>query len=233
MGKLPFSLSRSPEESLAIGPAVTAQPTIDVTAQVSASSKVSARDVKLYLRLANAISKGLDLCHWADWSSSAMGTWPTWPADSKVSTSKLQERLERTIWPGSLPDFELSARALGHIVAKAHTLFTEKPSFNTIERLPSALTEYREWQSAFERLMYEATFAANCFADVVRRDLKPDFFLENGRFTVRDVRPPEGMDSWDYSDKNRPNDLDAVKRRVDEIVAPYRALVKERQTSAK
>ncbi|MBK9260536.1 MAG: hypothetical protein IPM54_11995 [Polyangiaceae bacterium] len=153
--------------------------------------------------------------------------------------------MQTTLWPGSLPDLEFSINALGHVVAQAYELFTEHcrsqgdylvgyPFYDEAIGNPELhkrlVHEYLAWEQACQFLVYEATMVVNWFADVVRRDLNPDFFRYEGRFAVRDTTYPSlrgAVGVCAYDDDTRPKDLDAVKQRVAEIVAPYRALVKE------
>lgn len=224
------SLSRSPEESLAIGTAVLAQPAIDTAAQVSTSGKASDGDKQQYFHLVNTISEGVGFGDWADWTSRATAEWP---ANFTSRMRSIQNELQKTNWPDNLRDFEVAAKALVYIVAEAYGFFTKKPPACFALAGPDGIDKYCEWQNAIPKLIDEATAAANWFAHVVRRDLDSEFFRDQGRFTVRDRTAPKGMDSWAYFEKNPPKNLKAVQRRVTKIVAPYRKLVKERQTRAK
>ncbi len=226
-----------------------AQPAIDVTIQVSTNSKATARDIELYAHVVDLISDWLDLRRWAIWTGFATASRGRWPGDFDVRTYEVQHKLQTTLWPGSLPELELSATALGYIVAEAYRLFTEhcRSRGDGLEAHPfyhegignpdlytRLLNEYYAWERACDLLVYEATAVVNWFADVVRRDLNPDFFRYQGRFTVRDTTFPSlrgGVGLCLYDDETRPKDLDALEQRVAEIVAPYRALVKEHEAS--
>lgn len=48
------------------------------------------------------------------------------------------------------------------------------------------LKKYDDWVEECCQLVYETTKAANWFADVVRREINPLFFLEKGKFIVEE-----------------------------------------------
>lgn len=225
MGKPVPSLSRSPEESLAIGTAVLAQPAIDATAQESQKVEASADTSNLYLKLVNEISKGLDLKNWPKWTKFATGEVQVGRAKFEDGFFEALAQLRNAILPGSLPKLELSAKALGYIVAEAYQFHKDKPLADWVKLVV--------WNIACRELVVEATAAANWFADVVRSDLDRKFFLENGRFSIPGGSLHGGVDPCVYNDETRPKNLDDVKRRVADIVAPYRALVEKHKASEK
>ena len=46
------------------------------------------------------------------------------------------------------------------------------------------LVVYEKWLEECYELIYQATKAANWFADIVRRDVNPMFFAEKGKFLI-------------------------------------------------
>jgi hypothetical protein len=92
------------------------------------------------------------------------------------------------------------------------------------------LAEYTTWERCCTLLVYEATAAVNWLSDVVRRDLNSRFFLLDGRFSLREATFPSltyGVNLYQYDGETRPENPEAVDRRIAEIVAPYRTLVKD------
>lgn len=60
--------------------------------------------------------------------------------------------------------------------------FYKRPTFNP--NYDKQLEEFVGWQSRCDKLLKDATKAANWFADFVRRDINPMFFATKGKFLI-------------------------------------------------
>ena len=136
---------------------------------------------------------------WTDWTSLAQEPYLKLKLDTAVKISRFNKKVFAAVWPGSNPE---SGRALKtfswvmhdyretlgqHAKIEEGSLVGEK--FYQIEewnpkRYELLSAQYDEWIEESERLLVEATKAANWLATVVRRDFNPLFFATHGKFML-------------------------------------------------
>jgi hypothetical protein len=162
------------------------------------SATVAASDLA-YTALIDAVVDSADLDNWNNWTSWAMRQPPIWSADSVDKVTALRQQVFRAIWPGTLPELEraittfASALYIAANVALKHADL-EGPNYQGTrfykirewdqERYDRLFAEYEEWIDDCGSSMIDACCGANWFADVVRRDVNPAFYIAAGRFTL-------------------------------------------------
>lgn len=159
----------------------------------------------------DVIVTGFDLENWNSWASFAASTDPRWKVDFDRNIYECAAKVVATVWPSEFGELRAACTHFAISTDKAWAAFAPNldrhenwyiaykfykadgfnPNYNKdVER-------YEKWQSRCMDSMLEATKAANWFADVVRRDVNPMFFVATGRFTCGELHtgtppvPPE------------------------------------------
>jgi hypothetical protein len=136
--------------------------------------------------------------NWKTWTYYALKTDPIWDADMPEKLFEFRQRVAAGIWPEEYEELRRATTTLAILLDRAASKFLQHATFNFgkyhadrfYKRFPNnpnyhrELACYEEWGHVCEQLMVQATCAANWFADVVRRDINPMFFIERGRFLV-------------------------------------------------
>lgn len=194
----------------------------------------------VYAHVIDQLVDGFDLRDWKRWASNASGPQHTWSAHAPKRVRAVRETVVRANWPRVHAELELAIAALAASVGLALEVFVEhaKPideeelaldrfykisawDPETYHRLHA---EFRDWSSACDELLREATRAANWFADCVRRDINPTFFLLEGKFViVEQVRLEYWTSVPEYEASSKPSSESAIDARLNEIIRPYRA----------
>lgn len=144
-----------------------------------------------------------DLENWKTWTSWALSPTPSWPKARVDAAYAFRQRLLAAIWPPDMDEFHRSAVTLSILLHRAseklmehadlvgedlntwcavrfYKIITPNPNYaEDVER-------YDDWVEECCQLIYETTKAANWFAEVVRREINPLFFLEKGKFIVEE-----------------------------------------------
>ncbi len=133
---------------------------------------------------------------WKDWTSWALSSVPQWDADFPLQLFEHLQKVRAAIWPDELEELKnasLTLAILLHLAAEEflkhckrdgdclHVVqFYKEYGFN--ENYDRDVKLYEAWLDQCYYWVTEATKAANWFADIVRRDVNPLFFVENGKF---------------------------------------------------
>lgn len=117
---------------------------------------------------------------------------------------QLDFELFRALLPGRIPEFE---EALQNLVKRSRTyldyymsdaaivpgdsrIMNKKRykyvSFENLEERDRLLEEYDFWQRNCTMLLFNLVKALNDFSDIVRKKIKPTFFIRKGKFCVHD-----------------------------------------------
>lgn len=150
----------------------------------------------------NLIVSVIELCHllnWTAWTSWALGPIPQWRYDHIQNINQFREQVHRAIWPKSNPELEKAIQTISFTLGNAIDTFFEHSELNGTMVVAvqyykigkydpvmynKELDEFNKWISDCHRWIVEATKAVNWFADIVRRDIDPLFFVEKGKFLI-------------------------------------------------
>lgn len=155
----------------------------------------------------HVIDKAVELCgleYWESWTSLALGVTASWDEELTDNIFKFSRIILATVWPETLPELERSLQTLSIVLNEASNVFLGHAEYNggrfttrffykertfPEEVYQQKLKEFKKWKEDSNSLIYEATKAANWFADIVRRDINPMFFATEGKFLVtrRDI----------------------------------------------
>lgn len=151
--------------------------------------------------LASIVDNAVTLCgleNWHGWSSYALGSDPQWSKESPKNIYKFRQKVIATIWPKDFDEFKKATITLSILLNQAVETFMEYSDlrgdtyfpykfYKRIDPNPNYdkdLKRYNQWLDRCYSTMYEATKAANWFADVVRAYVNPMFFVEQGKFII-------------------------------------------------
>lgn len=144
-----------------------------------------------------------DLENWKAWTSWALSPTPSWPKARVDAAYAFRQRLLAAIWPAGMDEFRRSVitlsiffhRASEKLMEHADLVGEELDTWRAVRfyklmnfnpNYDEDAERYDDWVEECCQLIYETTKAANWFADVVRREINPLFFLEKGKFIVEE-----------------------------------------------
>lgn len=191
------------------------------------------------LLVSHLVDLAVEACQfetWNYWTSWAVGVHPRWSKDAPERIEEFAKQVAAAVWPQE--NYEELRRALTTLAHTAHWAIkvfmkhaAEKEEhyfgpmfFKSAGQFGSpgeraALKEWEDWIEDCENLVIQATKAANWVADVVRRDVNPQFFLTEGRFTVTngpDVNLTYSTAVFEFSHEEREHMPQAFFDRVKE-----------------
>lgn len=156
-------------------------------------------DKKIYMGLVEKTAELLRLSEWDSWTAAVLGPAQCFKDDIYFKIDDFRTRVFNCLWPGSLPELERAFKTLSMILKDFADTFGEhselrNDTFRGVkfyqisewdpERYQKLFKEWEEWVKKCDDLIWEATKAVNWLADVVRRELNPDFFITKGKFTL-------------------------------------------------
>ena len=165
------------------------------------SSVDSTRSLAKDLAVGAIIDTAVNLCRldsWRDWTSRLLGPEPNVDVDMPDDLFEFRQRVSAALWPADLEELERSAATLaitiqnvffrlqehGEVTCEVWRPIKFYKAYGYNPNYDADVIRYDEWIDTIYSLTYEATKAANWFADVVRRDYNPMFFAETGRFII-------------------------------------------------
>ena len=175
--------------------------------EMKAEGNLNPQDKKIYLNLIEAAKEACCFKDWKAWTGSALSAEQRWDKDAPRRIREFRQKILAAIWPGSLPELECAIKTLARAIHEAMENFIEHNEregnylfgvkFNKIdewneEEYNKRLKDYAEWREKCDNLVLEATKGANWIAEVVRRDIDPDFYAAEGKFMV-EIGPDERM----------------------------------------
>ncbi|PZO45179.1 MAG: hypothetical protein DCF19_00795 [Pseudanabaena frigida] len=151
--------------------------------------------------LAGIVDNAVTLCNldnWHGWTSFALATDPQWSRDLPENTYKFRQKVISTIWPKEFDEFKRATITLSILLNQAAQTFMENSDLQGDSYIPfkfykridpnpnyaDDVKRYEQWLERCYSTIYEATKAANWFADVVRDYVNPMFFVEEGKFII-------------------------------------------------
>jgi len=148
--------------------------------------------------LVDAAVEKCNLENWKEWTSHALAPNSMWSSRLIRDVFEFRMIVIAAIWPAEFDELRRSLISFSILIHKAAGKFCEhcelreelyvadrfyrRPNHNP--NYAGDVEEFERWQSECAELLFQATRAANWFADVVRRDLNPMFFAARGKFLV-------------------------------------------------
>jgi hypothetical protein len=160
-------------------------------------------ELQIYQDFIDRVAISLDLERW-EWVCDCLFR-QIMHVDFPEGIYQLDFELFRAILPGRMPEFEdslknLVARSrayLEHYLSDAENAPGDPRIMNKKrykdahdagwEEKDRLIKEYELWQRNCTMMLFNMVRALNEFADVVRKDLRPTFFIRQGRFCVHDA----------------------------------------------
>ena len=151
--------------------------------------------------VASIVDSAVDLCdldNWQDWTGFVLSPDPRWDKNRPDRIFNFRQKIIAAIWPEEFDELKRASITLSYLLNRAaqtylkhsdlqgdtyfpHKFYKAIPSNPNYDR---DLAAYEKWLDECYELIYQATKAANWFADVVRRDVNPMFFAEKGKFLI-------------------------------------------------
>jgi len=151
--------------------------------------------------VASIVDSAVELCdldNWQNWTSLALSPDPTWVKDRPEKVFDFRQKVISAIWPDEFDELKRSTIALSILLNRAAQSYLEHSDLKGDIYFPHKfykampynpnydrdLVAYEKWLDDCYSYIYQATKAANWFADIVRRDVNPMFFAEKGKFLI-------------------------------------------------
>jgi hypothetical protein len=151
--------------------------------------------------LAGIVDNAVTLCNlnnWHDWTSDALSPDPQWAKELPNNIYKFRKMVIATIWPKEFDECKRATITLSVLLDQAAKTFMEYSDLQGDTYFPfkfykrinpnpnydEDVKHYNQWLDSCYSTVYEATKAANWFADVVRADVNPMFFAKEGKFVI-------------------------------------------------
>ncbi len=173
---------------------------VDQTLSDVADRQRQAYDL-IYSTLVDAAVEGCQLFEWRSWTANALQQPPIWTADTPGRLFRFRQKIQGALWPGKLPELEQALNTLSIAISQALAIFSEHADSDATgemlegdrfykinewnpEKYKKLTDEYKVWLDQCSAWIFETAKAANWLADVVRRDINPLFFAEQGKFLL-------------------------------------------------
>jgi len=151
----------------------------------------------VYASLIDAVTTLCELDSWHSWVTNAASLDHVWKRDTGIRVSTIRNSIVTAIWPKTLSELEDAIVSLSIAFTGAWELFRlhSKPRGDYYEgdkfykgiifndNYDRDFDLYEQWGESCNEWLFEATRAANWFADCVRRDINPAFFATRGKFS--------------------------------------------------
>lgn len=147
------------------------------------------------------------LKYWNEWTSNALSPDPNWPEELINNIRIFRHKVIATLWPEQYPEFMKAAKTLSILLHRGCNVFLKYAERNDQNiwwavrfyrgegfnpNYDKDVERYEKWLEECHEVIFEATKAANWFANVVRRDVNPMFFVEEGKFLITEGLFPDG-----------------------------------------
>jgi hypothetical protein len=166
------------------------------------SESIDLRRTADQLAVSSLVDDVVDTCSlhdWNDWVARAYGR------DARLGVGTLKDpygfrvRIASVIVSADYEELHRAASTIAILLLKFHDTFMEhveerhgdykavkfyKQKGEWNPNYDRDLERYELWTSEYSNLLLRATKAANWFADLVRRDINPSFFIEQGKFRL-------------------------------------------------
>lgn len=151
--------------------------------------------------VASVVDAAVDLCSfesWQAWTSHALAATPRWHEDMPGRVFRFRQVVATAVWPSNYEEFQRAARTLAIALHQACDSFMKHSDSigdhyvadrfyrraETTAEYDTQLAEFENWLDDCYAGLRQATKAANWFAEIVRRDINPMFFVASGRFAI-------------------------------------------------
>lgn len=175
------------------------------------------------------------LVQWQRWTRAALALHPRWPKQFPEQITAFRQQVMATIWPPEYEELRRATETLSILLVRAIMTFSEHadergdllvgiPFYklrNPNPHYDRDLARFEAWMTQCHDLVFTATKAANWFADVVRRDVNPLFFIQHGKFLLEESMGPGdiAVTMPEFSDEEKKQHPDVLFRR-DESTSP-------------
>ncbi len=149
--------------------------------------------------LIDDVVSSCSLHSWNEWAENAVGYDGCIPKE-RPSVYRFRVRVAAAIVPPNYEEIGRAATTVAILLQEFYDTFTrhleedgerlraerfyKSSGFN--RNYDADLLEFERWVERYSRILLEATKAVNWFADVVRRDVNPMFFVEHGKFVLHE-----------------------------------------------
>lgn len=158
--------------------------------------------------LASIVDNAVTLCQldrWKNWTCSALSPDPIWSKELVDRIYSFRQKILAAIWPSDFPEFKNATITFSILIDNAIKKFMEHSElkddkyfaykfYKKMDPNPNYDKDvecYKKWQDECYTTIYEATKAANWFADVVRKYVNPMFFALEGKFLIEEGPFPD------------------------------------------
>lgn len=163
---------------------------------------------EIYNGIIESAVENLDFRQWSTWSTFLTISHPRIIWDMEQGFHTFIQDVISAAWSGQHHEFEAAARVLADEIAGLETLFAQhgfliqggdieikrvQPHLLRPDQVETELTQHDSVVRAITEHIFQATKAANWFADIVRRDFNPSFMQHKIR--IEEDRPIEFTDT--------------------------------------
>lgn len=180
---------------------------------LSGTEDLRVRATKLIISdIVDATVNDCKLSTWRMWTSWALSTDPIWEIHFPYQLVEYLRKVKATLWPEELKELKAATLTLANSLHRAAqeflkhshkendylraTRFYRENDFDNFHKYRRDAKRYEDWLDTCYDLIVMATKAANWFAEIVRRDVNPFFFIENGKFGV--LYNPFEDSKWEF-----------------------------------
>lgn len=166
-------------------------------------SETLSNDTNLY-NLANNLAitsivdfavKYCQLSRWTVWTSWALAATPRWEKQFTNDIYTFRQKVIGAIWPDEFSELKAACINFSILLNESAQIFLQHAElqgdsyhqhrfYRNSRHYDTELVRFNEWELSCSKKLIEATKAANYFADIIRRDVNPMFFVEDGKFIV-------------------------------------------------
>ncbi|KTD48378.1 hypothetical protein Lrub_0729 [Legionella rubrilucens] len=191
------------------------------------------------LAVGSVIDAAVILCkleEWRNWSSYALSPDPSWDREFPSNIYEFREKVIAAIWPENLDEIKRAAITFSILIHESIEVFLLHSRMQGERFIPikfykrdewyedfnTVLEKYNNWIHSCHFLIRETSKALNWFADTIRRDINPMFFIEKGKFLIvdgpcMDMKYHTSLLEYDDEEKlNLPNSLSMMLKKLNE-----------------
>ena len=135
------------------------------------------------------------LTDWIVWTSWALAASPRWEKEFTNDIYTFRQKVIGAIWPEEFNELKAACINFSILLNQSAQFFLQHSElqgdtyyqhkfYRDSRNYNAELAKFNEWELSCYKKIIEATKAANYFADIIRRDVNPMFFVDDGKFIV-------------------------------------------------
>lgn len=187
------------------------------------------------LAITTIIDSAVEKCNLENWetvSSKALAVEPCWDKNLIENIEEFRLKVLKAIWTEEFDDLKRAIQTFSILIKASADMFLEnarydinnKGRFEPIkfhkeqgwnENYDIDSIKYSEWIDDCHLLFKEASKALNWLADIVRRDINPFFFIEQGKFTI--VNGVDTISPYIYVPEYEKSETQKLPSSIDEL----------------